>query len=84
MINTKQMFVELMTVAERKKYKPEFTITEKDTVVDGIKAKSLYAMYMDSVDEYDFAIKAFGSLSEWNSLLGTKWFSERYPVFEDR
>lgn len=37
---------------------------------------SLYALYMDSIDEADFAMKAFGGLPQWSNLLKSTWFME--------
>lgn len=78
MINTKHLFLERLGVEDQKRLKPDFTIYEHDIVKDGRKIKSLYQIFMSSVDEYDFAMKAFGNLAEWNQLLQTKWFSEGY------
>lgn len=40
--------------------------------------KNLYKIFINSLDEYDFAIKAFGSKAHLDRLRNTKWFSEGF------
>lgn len=72
------MFVDLVGVEERSEGVPEFTIQEEDVTVDAKVYKSLYRLYMESVDEYDLATSHLGGLSVWTQLLETKWFSQGY------
>ena len=39
-----------------------------------LEVKSLYKMYMESVDEYDCAMKALGSMAHWRKLTDCEWF----------
>jgi hypothetical protein len=39
-----------------------------------VNCKSLYQMYMASVDEFDCAMKALGSMAHWRKLTSCEWF----------
>jgi len=78
MINTKHLFYELLGVADRVKYKPKFCLCEQDIERGGKTYKSLYKLFMESIDEYDFATNHLGNLPTWQQLCSTKWFSEGY------
>jgi len=77
-VNTRSMFVDLVGLEERSEGTPEFTIQEYDIERDGKKYKSLYKLFMQSADEYDFAIEHLGGLDIFNQLTSAKWFSEGY------
>lgn len=72
------MFYELLSIEDRAKHKPKFSISEQHITKKGKEYKSLYQLYMSSTDEYDFASKHLGGLPIWNQLCATKWFSEGY------
>ena len=43
---------------------------------NGHTAISAYRVYMESVDEYDAAMRLVGNLEHWRKLCGLKWFRE--------
>jgi len=43
------------------------------------KYPSAYILYMESVDEYDAAMKLVGSMSHWRKLLSCSWFMNGDP-----
>ncbi len=51
---------------------PIYTLGEIE--IDGL--PSAYQIYMNSVDEYEAAMKLVGSLFHWQELCKTKWFME--------
>lgn len=55
-----------------KVYEPTYTIKDHDH--NGY--PSAYLIYMNSVDEYEAAIKLVGSLRHWRKLEGLKWFMD--------
>lgn len=61
---------------EPQKYREDmpaiYTLKEQDTE----QYPSAYQIYMHSVDEYDAAIKIFGSYKHWKKLCNLKWFME--------
>ena len=44
---------------------------------------SAYQVYMNSVDEYDAAMKLVGSLHHWQALCLKKWFMEELVVWRE-
>ncbi len=54
---------------------PVFTV--KDYDFNG--CKSAYNLYINSIDEYDAAMKMVGSMSHWRKLIATPWFLEGDP-----
>lgn len=71
---TKTLFVEMLGVEDRKRFDPPFTLQECDIDKHGKTYKSLYRLFMTSVDEYDFATTHLGGLGHWEKLKGSKWF----------
>jgi hypothetical protein len=43
------------------------------------KYKSAYKIYMESVDEYEAAMKLVGNMDHWKKLCSLKWFVEGRP-----
>ena len=50
--------------------------TMKDYVKEGSGLISAYEIYMNSVDEYDAAMRLVGSMNHWRKLCSVKWFME--------
>lgn len=51
-------------------YRPHYTLKERTT--DGL--PSAYQIYINSVDEYDAAMKLVGSMKHWRKLCDLGWF----------
>jgi len=77
-INTKQLFLERLSPADRDKFKPPFTMYEHDVEKCGVTYKSMYQLYLAAVDEFGFASDHLGGMQAWNQLLNTQWFVEGY------
>lgn len=56
-----------------------YTLRTRDRERDGRKVISAYQVYMQSVDEYDAAMRLVGSLEHWRKLCSLKWFMEEVP-----
>jgi hypothetical protein len=69
---TESLFCETISPQSKKSYKPLYTL--KDVPHRGL--PSTYAIYIDSVDEYDAAMRIVGSMAHWNKLCSLKWFME--------
>jgi hypothetical protein len=78
LINTKRMFLERLSPADRDKHKPKYTMQEHDVVVAGVTYTSMYRLYIESVDEYDFITEHLGGMPLWHHLLNTQWFVDGY------
>lgn len=82
---TKALFWETSSPASREKYPPIYTLKEQaHTAHDGVTYPSAYAIYMDSIDEYDAAQKLLGSTLHWDSLLRCTWFMEGKHLGEQK
>jgi len=71
------LFVE--RIAKRHKDKgiaPVYCLSERPS---SDKYKSLYSVFIESADEYDFAMKAFGSKAHLDKLKTIKWFMHGWP-----
>lgn len=71
---TDSLFVE--RIAKRHKnqgIKPVYCLNERQAVKG---CEQLYKVFIESADEYDFAIKAFGSKGHLDKLKDVKWFTE--------
>lgn len=77
-VNTRALFYDIISKEDRDKYKPKFTIQEYDIERGGKVYKSLYKLYLESVDEYDFATTHLGDMATWNQLKSAKWFLNGY------
>lgn len=51
-----------------------YTLKTRTHIKNGIEFPSAYLIYMNSVDEYDAAIKLVGSLDHWRELCACTWF----------
>jgi len=67
---TQKMFWEFGRGESRSKYPPIFTLKLRPH--HGL--PSAYQVYMDSIDEYDAALKIAPSLKVWDDLIATSWF----------
>ena len=70
-----KMFYEFSTPASRIQYPPIFTL--KTRPYKGL--PSAYQVYMDSIDEYDAAMKLAPNLKTWDSLKAVDWFLNGDP-----
>lgn len=75
---TDNLFVEKKKDA---KYPFVYTLAEVSKEIDGVVYPSVYEIYMDSVDEYDAAMRIVGSVAHWNKLCGCKWFMQGWPGY---
>lgn len=73
---TKTLFAEMLGPAAREKHNPPYTLNEEDCVKNGKQYKSLYKLFMQCADEYEFATTYLGGPAHWKSLLKSKWFTE--------
>lgn len=74
---TSSLFRESITYEIKKKGKLKPIYNLGDTERDDL--PSAYLIYMNSIDEYDAAIKIVGSLKHWRKLCKLKWFMEGIP-----
>lgn len=73
---TDSLFVERIAQRHRDAgFKPVYSIAERGEKQG---CKNLYDIFISSVDEYDFAIKAFGSKHHLDKLKNIKWFMESW------
>jgi hypothetical protein len=77
-VNTRALFYDIISKEDREKYKPKYTIQECDIVKGGVTYKSLYKLYLESVDEFDFANTHLGGMATWEQLKDAKWFLNGY------
>ena len=56
-----------------------YTLSTRDKVKEGVTYPSLYLIYMDSVDEYEAAMRLVGNMEHWRKLCSLKWFMEGMP-----
>lgn len=56
--------------------KPAYFLAERPRDKDAV---TLYSVFINAVDEYDFAIKAFGSKAHLNKLKEISWFMNGWP-----
>ena len=77
-INTKQLFLERLSPADRDEHHPPYSIQEYDVERAGKTYKSMYQLYINSTDEYAFASEHLGGMAAWSRLLNTQWFTEGY------
>ena len=66
------LFWEMSTPDTRAKLPPLFTL--KMEAAHGL--PSAYQVYMDSVDEYDAAMKIAGNMKNWRKLCNCAWFMD--------
>jgi len=74
----RSIFWEGNSTEERKKYPPLYTLKQAP-MYDNKQQKDLpsaYCIYMESVDEYDAAIKLVGNMKNWGLLSTSPWFLE--------
>lgn len=58
-----------------------YTLKNEDVIKDGNHYVSMYQVYMNSIDEYDAALKIVGSMQHWRKLCNLEWFREGIPQF---
>lgn len=75
---TKALFFEMSDPDYREEMETEWTLKEKDHIVDGKTYRSLKKVYleMEDVTEYEFALATLGSFVQWETLCKTTWFKE--------
>lgn len=56
-----------------------YTMCTRDKERDDREVISAYRIYMESVDEYDAAMRIVGSLEHWRKLCSLKWFMDGIP-----
>lgn len=66
------IFWELSNPDRRQVYPPSYTLKVEDA--HGL--PSAYNLYMNSVDEYEAAIKIAGNMNNWRKLCNCAWFME--------
>ena len=70
--------MEMLGPVAYEKWQPPFTMREHDIEHKGKKLVSLYQLFMQSTDEYEFATEHLGGLQHLKSLRKSKWFEEGY------
>jgi len=71
---TDSLFVErIMKRHKNRGLTPVYCLNERQSIKD---CPQLYKIFMESADEYDFAVKAFGSKGHLDKLKNIKWFTE--------
>ena len=71
---TDSLFVERIAKRHKKNgTKPVYCLSERQ---EKDNCSKLYDVFINSADEYDFAIKAFGSKGHLDKLKQVKWFTE--------
>lgn len=74
---TQGLFIEFQNAEDTAPY----TFKEIDNHKNGRTYVSFSSVYLDSVDEYEAAMRLVGSWKHWNKLLQLKWFVEGLPQF---
>jgi len=71
---TDSLFVERIAKRHKDKgTKPVYCLSERASKKD---CPTLYSIFIEAADEYDFAIQAFGSKAHLDFLKNIKWFTE--------
>jgi len=73
---TQGIFFETSLPDLRRRHPPSYTLKLKPYHFNGEKLPSAYQIYMESVDEYEAAIKLVGNMSNWERLTRTNWFTK--------
>lgn len=76
---TNKLFMEWMTRADvRKGTVPKYTLNEyeREWSLDGNTYPSLYEIYMQATDEYEFVCDNMESQYQWDKLVASPWFKE--------
>ena len=76
-IFTKALFFETCpTIETREKFKPKWTLKEKDHTYQGVTYISMKKVFieMEDVSEYEFAMSVLGSYPHWEHLTTRDWF----------
>ena len=58
-----------------------YTLKARDVQKDGKLYRSLYKLYMESVDEHEAALRFVGDLGHWRKLCSLSWFLDGAPHF---
>ena len=77
-LQTKALFFETTLPEYRIEMEPEWTLKERDHLVDGKTYRSMKRIYleMEDVTEYEFAMATLGSFTHWETLCKSPWFKE--------
>lgn len=77
-LQTKALFFETTLPEYRIEMEPEWTLKERDHLVDGKTYRSMKRIYleMEDVTEYEFAMYTLGSFTHWETLCKSPWFKE--------
>lgn len=77
-LQTKALFFETTLPEYRIEMEPEWTLKERDHLVDGKTYRSMKKIYleMEDVTEYEFAMATLGSFTHWETLCKSPWFKE--------
>ena len=71
---TKSLTLENYLSEGKKGDVPPYTLKEYDVEYEGVKVKSLYLLFMESVDEYDFAVNHLGGIQHLEQFRKSSWF----------
>lgn len=69
------------TFLEAHNYDVPYTLKNKNICENNKVYYSLYLIYMEATDEYDFSIIAFGSYQQFKVLCELKWFMDGFKSF---
>ena len=58
-----------------------YTLKSRDVQKDGKLYRSLYKIYMESIDEYEAALRFVGDMGHWRKLCSLQWFMDGAPQF---
>lgn len=61
-----------------------YTMGPRDKVINGEKIISAYKIYMDSVNEYEAAMRIVGDMHHWRKLCELDWFLHGVPKAKDK
>lgn len=67
---TKSIFIE----HKKKNWEVYYTLKDENYTVDGVEYPSLYKLFMQSADMYDFAVTYLGGLPHLEALRKSSWF----------
>jgi hypothetical protein len=69
---TESLFLETCRPKTARKYEPVYTLRSYER--NGL--PSAYQIYMDSINEYEAAIRLVGDMRHWRKLCSLKWFMD--------
>lgn len=71
---TKSLILEFYLSEGKRGDVPPFTLKDDDVEHEGVKVRSLYKMFMESADTYDFACTHLGGIQHLNQFRKSSWF----------